>query len=49
VLISRNLEAPPFNGKKGDDFIMWRDKFKADQVMKGVYTKQSNLFRKRAL
>ncbi len=28
---------PQFNGKKGDNYITWKMKFKADQVMKGLY------------
>jgi hypothetical protein len=32
-----NLKPPQFNGKKGDNYIIWKMKFEADQVMKGLY------------
>jgi hypothetical protein len=32
-----NSKPPQFNGKKGDSYLMWKMKFKADMVMKGLY------------
>jgi hypothetical protein len=37
VLSLNNLEPPQFNGKKGDSYLMWKMKFKADMVLKGLY------------
>jgi hypothetical protein len=37
VLIANNLKTPQFNGKKGDSYLMWKMKFEADMVMKGLY------------
>jgi hypothetical protein len=37
VLNSNNLKPPQFNGKKGDNYIIWKMKFEVDQVMKGLY------------
>jgi hypothetical protein len=34
---SNNSKPPQFNGKKGDSYLMWKMKFKADMVMKGLY------------
>ena len=34
---SDNLKPPQFNGKKGDNYIIWKMKFEVDQVMKGLY------------
>jgi hypothetical protein len=31
-----NSKPPHFNRKKGDNYITWKMKFKADQVMKGL-------------
>jgi hypothetical protein len=38
-VLSSNNSTPPlqFNGKKGDSYLMWNMKFKADMVMKGLY------------
>jgi hypothetical protein len=37
-VLSLNKSKPPqFNGKKGDSYLMWKMKFKADMVMKGLY------------
>ncbi len=33
---SNNSKPPQFNGKKGDNYIIWKMKFEADQVMKGL-------------
>ena len=37
VSSSNNLKPPQFNGKKGDSYLMWKMKFEADLVMKGLY------------
>jgi hypothetical protein len=37
VMNLSNSKPPQFNGKKGEDYIIWKMKFKADQVMKGLY------------
>jgi hypothetical protein len=37
VLSSNNLKPPQFSGKKGECFLMWKMKFEADMVMKGLY------------
>jgi hypothetical protein len=34
---SSNLKPPQFNGKKGDNYIMWKMKFEADWVIKRLY------------
>jgi hypothetical protein len=36
VLNSNNSKPPEFNRKKGDNYITWKMKFEADQVMKGL-------------
>jgi hypothetical protein len=37
VLSLNNSTLPQFSGKKGDSFLMWKIKFKADMVMKVLY------------
>jgi hypothetical protein len=37
VLSLKNSKPPQFNGKKGDSYLMWKMKFKADMVTKGLY------------
>jgi hypothetical protein len=37
VLSSNNSKPPQFNGKKGHSYLMWKMKFKAAMVMKGLY------------
>jgi hypothetical protein len=37
VSSSNNSKPPQFNGKKGDSYLMWKMKFKADMVMKGLH------------
>jgi hypothetical protein len=32
-----NSKSPQFNGKKGDNYIIWKMKFKADKIMKGLF------------
>jgi hypothetical protein len=34
---SNNFKPPQFNGKKRDNYIIWKMKFEADQVTKGLY------------
>jgi hypothetical protein len=34
---SNKSKPPQFNGKKGDSYLMWKMKYKADMVMKGLY------------
>jgi hypothetical protein len=37
VSSSNNSKTPQFNGKKGDSYLMWKMKFEADMVMKGLH------------
>jgi hypothetical protein len=34
---SNNWKPPYFNRKKGDNYIIWKMKFEADHIMKGLY------------
>jgi hypothetical protein len=37
VSSSNNSKPPKFHDKKGDKYLMWKMRFKADQTMKGLY------------
>jgi hypothetical protein len=37
VLSSSNSKTPQFNGKKGDSNLMWKMKFEAGMMIKGLY------------
>jgi hypothetical protein len=37
VSSSSSLKPPQFDGKKGDKYLVWKRKFEADQMMKGLF------------